>query len=67
MLNRYCGVISKENEWQDITGNDNIVNVDQNMIRLYDNHYYRIDNNDCQYDEPISMIVNTMSLYQWVC
>ena len=29
MLNIYCGVISKENEWQDITGINNIVNVDQ--------------------------------------
>ena len=30
MLNIYCGVIGKENEWQDITGINNIVNVDQN-------------------------------------
>ena len=29
MLNIYCGVISKENEWQDIAGINNIGNVDQ--------------------------------------
>ena len=32
MLNIYSGVISKEDEWQDITGINNIVNVDQKQL-----------------------------------
>ena len=32
MLNMYFGVTSKENEWQDITGINDIVNIDQNQL-----------------------------------
>ena len=32
MLNLYSGVISTENELQDITGINNIVNVDQKQL-----------------------------------